>query len=232
MSNSINEIRIYRYSIDHHYEWLFIEIADGDDVTDNVGVDYATNNNEDEAVIQVFDEFVEHFQLNYLPNTSLEQLKLNIIQGFDQLRQNDLSGNSLETMIVDLPQEQLELHFSCKMGNNEAFNTQESGENNISQSGLKQKLSNVEKDGRVLKFFEDNKCSVCLSSYKEILDDNLHIVIPTCGHPLCCQCADNILVKGKKECPRCRGKLTADSFNLMKFNTDLRMVTQDQRVFL
>ena len=83
-----------------------------------------------------------------------------------------------------------------------------------------------------MKFFEDNTCSVCLSSYKEILDDNLHIVIPTCGHPLCCECADNILRRKKKECPRCRGNITADSFNLMKFNADLEMVAQEQRGFL
>ena len=83
-----------------------------------------------------------------------------------------------------------------------------------------------------MKFFVENKCSVCLSSYKEITDDNLHIVIPTCGHPLCCQCADNILVSEKKECPRCRGNITANSFDLMKFNADLELDSQDQKVFL
>ena len=81
-------------------------------------------------------------------------------------------------------------------------------------------------------FFEDNKCSVCLSRYKEVLDENNHIVIPACGHPLCCECADNILKSTKKECPRCRGNITADSFNLMKFNADLEMEIQDREVFL
>ena len=83
-----------------------------------------------------------------------------------------------------------------------------------------------------MKFFEENKCSVCLSSYNEILEGKLQIVIPSCGHPLCCECANNILMGTTKECPRCRGNITADSFNLMKFNTDLQMEAQDQRVFL
>ena len=144
MSNSLKELRIIRSSIDNHYDWLLIEIDDEDDVSDNVGMNYATNKNEDEAVIQVFDEFVEDFYLDYLPNTSLEQLKLKILRGFNQMRQNDLSGNSNETMIVDLPKEQLEPHFSCKMDKNEVVTTQESGENKISQSELKQKLAIVE----------------------------------------------------------------------------------------
>ena len=232
MSNSIIEMRIFRSSIDNHYEWLLIEIDDVDDLSLNVAMNYVTNNNEDEAVIQLFDKFVERFYLDYPTNTSLEQFRLKIIQGFDQLRENDLSGNSHEIMKIHMvPKKQLEPHFSCKMGKNEAVTTQESDENNISQSDLKQKLAIVEKDSRVLNFFEDNKCSVCLSSYKEILVDNLHIVVPTCGHPLCCQCADNILMSEKHKCPSCRGNLTSDSFNLMKFNTDLQ-VTQDQRVFL
>ena len=83
-----------------------------------------------------------------------------------------------------------------------------------------------------MKFLEDNKCSVCLNNFKKIFDDNLHIVVPSCGHPLCCECADNILKSTKKECPRCRGNTTVDDFNLMKFNADLQMETRDQRVFL
>ena len=83
-----------------------------------------------------------------------------------------------------------------------------------------------------MKFFEENKCSVCLSSYKEVLDENLHIVVPSCGHPLCCGCADKILLERKKQCPRCKGNISAQSFNLMKFNADLDMITKDKTVFL
>ena len=100
MSNSIKEMRIFRSSTDHHYEWLLIEFDDVDDLLHNVVMNYATNNNEDEAVIQLFDEFVEKFSSDYLTNTSLEQFRLKITQGFDQLRENDLSGNSYEIMKI------------------------------------------------------------------------------------------------------------------------------------
>ena len=104
--------------------------------------------------------------------------------------------------------------------------------NEVSQTELKQKLKVVDKGSDVLKVFEGNKCSVCLSNYKEILDEDLHIVVPFCGHPLCCKCADNILDSKKKECPQCRGKITAQSFNLMKFNADLEIDTLNQKLFL
>ena len=83
-----------------------------------------------------------------------------------------------------------------------------------------------------MKFFEDKKCSVCLSIYKEILDEDLRIVAPSCGHPLCCKCADNILASNKKECPSCRGNIIPQSFHLMKFNEDLTVETSDQKLFL
>ena len=70
------------------------------------------------------------------------------------------------------------------------------------------------------------------SIFKEILDEDLHIVIPTCGHPLCCKCAEVILDSVKKECPYCRGRITAQSFNLMKFNADLEIDRENQIVFL
>ena len=91
---------IFRSSIDDHYELLLIEFVDVDNLADNVGMNYATNNNEDEAVIQLFDEFVEKFSSDYLTNKNLEQFRLKITQGFDQLRENDLSGNSYEIMKI------------------------------------------------------------------------------------------------------------------------------------
>ena len=104
--------------------------------------------------------------------------------------------------------------------------------NEVSQCELKQKLIETDKDSETTKFFEDNKCSVCLSNYKEIVDECLHIVVPSCGHPLCCKCADNILVSEKKECPSCRGNFTSESFDLLKFNEDLTVNSEDRRLFL
>ena len=145
---------------------------------------------------------------NYCGIINIDILKSDIHQGFHQLREKDLSGNSQQTteIIVDL-------HYLCKTNKNA-----DSKENEISQSELKQKIATVAKYSRFMKFFEENQCSVCLSSYIEILDDNLHILVPFCGHPLCCRCAGKILMSENIECPRCRGYITADSFNFMKFN--------------
>ena len=161
--------------------------------------------------------------------TDNPSIRSQVLQGFDRLRENDLSGNSRQsTRITVVP----EAHHSCKQNNDNEATLQTSEENELSQSEIKQKLAIVNKVSKAMKFFDDNKCSVCLCSYKEILYDNLHIVFPSCGHPLCCKCADNILRSEKKECPCCRGNITTDSYNQMKFNVDLEMINQDQRVFL
>ena len=134
-------------------------------------------------------------------------------------------------MIVPVAAEDLlEPHFSCNKNDSEDSTTESLQENETPQSEIIQKLKNVNQDGEVWKFFEENKCSVCLSSYKEVLDNSLHIVVPSCGHPLCCECADKLLVGEKKECPRCKRSITAESFNLMKFNADLDFL--DRIVYL
>ena len=244
MSNLLKEIEITRSSINHRYNWLHINfeeptngwklgvhvsIYDEDGLVD---MSDATIHNEEEAVVEVWDKFIEIYYTHYLTNTSLEHLRYNVIQGFRHLRASDLSGISRESMKITLvPKDKLQPHFSCKMYQNETATARESGENKLSQSEIQRKLAIVDKDGKVMKFFEENKCSVCLGNYKEIVNNDLHIVIPLCGHPLCCECADNILRSQKIECPRCRGNITADSFNLLKFNADLQMVTKDQKVF-
>ena len=179
------------------------------------------NENEDEAVIDLFNDIAQ--------DIDLEHFRSQVLQAHNRLRENDLSGNSQESIEIPVVPEELEPHQSCKENNENVTTMQTSEENGISQSEVKQKLANFSKS---MKFFEDNKCPVCLRSYKEIIEDNIHIVIPSCGHPLCCECADNILIITNKECPRCRGNITAESFNLMKFNADLDIVTQDQKVFL
>ena len=176
---------------------------------------------EDEAVSVIINKIVRLFDLEYLRSV--------VIMAHNHLRENDLSGNSWGSIEFIVVPDDPEAHQSCKENNDNVTTMQTSDENGISQCEVQRKLAHCSNS---MKFFEDNKCSVCLSSYKEILDENHHIVVPSCGHPLCCECADNILMSTKKECPRCRGNITADSFNLMKFNADLEMVIQDQQVFL
>ena len=222
MSNLIEDIMISRSSSNGSWTSLCIYVAiynSDSKIFNSVNV---LDRNEDEALTDLMANFARDF--------SSESLRRKIIQEFLQMRQNNLN---IEIGLIQLaPEDQLEPHFSCKKTSNNDYTEQTQEENKISHSELKQKLENLNKDSEIMKFFVENKCSVCLSSYKEILDDNLHIVIPTCGHPLCCQCADNILMSEKKECPRCRGNITADSFDLMKFNADLELDSQDQNVFL
>ena len=147
-------------------------------------------------------------------------MRFEVIEDFKQLRKNDLSGNGRQIMEISfVSEEQPEHNLSCRMNQTENSADQTTGENEISQDALQHNLSIIDKDTKVKRFFEENICSVCLRSYKMILDEKLHIVIPSCGHPLCCECADKLLVSEKKECPQCRRKITAEAFNLMKFNT-------------
>ena len=160
--------------------------------------------------------------------SNCEDLKCKLYQGFCQLQQHDSDGNSQHSMEIFVG---LLEHFSCKI-NNKDFAAQLSNEKEVSQSQVKHKLANFKEDNAVMKFFEENKCSVCLTSYKDIFEDNFHLVVPSCGHPLCCKCADEVLASEKNKCPRCRENVTADSFNLVKFNGDLEMDNHHQRVFL
>ena len=178
--------------------------------------------NEDDIISDtnfIFDEFLE--------SLSLQFMKSKVLQTFHRMRENDLNGDGLETTKLPVVLEE-ETHFSCGSENNNKFTrVSEAGE--IPQCEIKHELANA--DSAVAKFFDENQCSVCLGSYKELLDGNLHLVVPSCGHPLCCGCADKILRSAKKECPRCRESITAKSFNLMKFKSNLEM-SSVQTVFL
>jgi len=98
------------------------------------------------------------------------------------------------------------------------------GDGEAYQYMAKLKLSTIDKQSEVMKFFTDNKCSKCFNSYKEILDNNLHILVPSCGHVLCCQCVDDIMKSNDKVCPSCGEIFTFESFVFMKLNDDLEVV--------
>ena len=226
MSNSVTKVEIQRSSDNGVWKSLIIRFNILNGIYSEIKRHNVTSEDEDVAVSNLLTVFLPCCP-NIFVNADLDKLKSDIVEGFRQLRENDLDGNSLEHMEIAV--ERIRTHFSCK-GENSTPPAVE--KNEISQSEVKQKLVNLDKDSTNMKFFEENKCSVCLSSYKEILDDDLHIVVPLCGHPLCCDCADTILKSTKIECPRCRGIITAQSFNLMKFNDNLTMEAQDQTVFL
>ena len=226
-------LKIERESENGHWKMLSLHI-----ILDNKSIPISStacifqehyNENEDENLFEIAIVLAEEkFDFDLIEK---------VFRCFVELRVNDLSGNSRESneFLVEL-----EPHFSCKINKNNnkgarlfsLFKCFTSKENKISQSKIKRKLAKVGKNSEVMKFFEENQCSVCLSSYKEIVESNLHIVVPPCGHPLCCGCADKVLVSIQEQCPRCKGNVTAKSWELMKFNGDLELNSEDQRVFL
>ena len=170
--------------------------------------------------------------LSFFKRHGLMHIKKKVLKALRKMRENDVGDGREQTKeIVVPPKKKLKPHSSCKMNQIVTSYVEETRKAGISQSELKQKLSTLDKKSKFVKAFEGNICSVCLSNYKEILNEDLHVVIPSCGHPLCCKCADYIL-DSKKECPQCRERVTAQSFNLMKFNADLEIDTENQRVFL
>ena len=179
-------------------------------------IDLDTEFDEDEEAIKFVDDFLSK-------NKHFIDLRSKLLDGFLELKNSGFNGLKISL------KKKSKIRSSCAVKNNTDHITTNNG---ISQSELKQKLAAFKKNGKIIKSFEGNKCSVCLSNYKEILDEDLHIVVPFCGHPLCCKCADGILESKNKKCPQCRGKITAQSFNLMKFNADLTIDTENQRVFL
>ena len=222
MSVLIKDIEIHRTS--RNGCWRVLCIAVGTNFQNNYFQSCnESNRNENEVILDLLDDLVREFNF-------LECFKTKILQGFNQLQQNDFSGNSWELMQISLvPQKS---HVSCNKDDGDNLHTNESEETEISQSEVLRKLAIVNKDSKVKIFFEENRCSVCLSNYKELLEENLHIVVSSCGHPLCCKCADTILHSANKACPRCKECINAESFKLMRFNDNLEMETQDQNVFL
>ena len=182
-----------------------------------------------------YDDYVTYNEGNcveYLCESSktreLKQMTQQIIEAVCKMSIKDPKyGKNIQTAEISV---ELKSHFSCKT--HKSVNPQATGEAGVCQSEFKNKLATHSNDSKMMKRFEENKCSVCLSNYKEILDEDLHIVVPFCGHPLCCECADNVFYSEKNECPQCKRGLAADSFNLMKFNDDLEIDTQNQMVFL
>ena len=225
MNYIVEKVEILRFSRDGVWQQINLKVY-----TDTIDPLWVANNNnppqdnENEVISELCDIIEVQFGLG--------RLRPQVVQGYNELLDLDLDGNFPLLFEIPVFSEKPQAHQSCNLNDEQSGILENCNVNELFQYQVKEKLENVQKDSKVLKFFEDKKCSVCLSSYKEIINDNLHIVVPTCGHPLCCKCADNILMSAKKDCPQCRRNITADSFNLMRFYADLEIVTQDQKIFL
>ncbi len=156
-------------------------------------------------------------------------MRLKIIEGFLLIGKNDPFFYGIRNTKIPV----IETHITCGMNNSTENEREGTTISSPSHFEVKQKLSNLKTDSKVLKFFEENNCSICLRNYKEIIDEDNHIVVQSCGHPMCCVCADNLLKTEEKKCPRCRqlSIISAELFKLMEFNEDLEVDFGNQNVY-
>ena len=124
-------------------------------------------------------------------------------------------------------------HVSCKSREspkNEGMLTRKRRrESGVRQEDLKCRFPQM--SGEEVEFFNSHSCCVCMETYREVVEGDHHIVAPSCGHPLCCKCADGILAR-KPECPICKVKVDQDSFEMVKFGGDLRPDLKKQKLYL
>ena len=99
----------------------------------------------------------------------------------------------------------------------------------LPQFDLKHRIQNLDKSSREFKLFNKNTCSVCLETFKEVLDDERHLVVTSCNHVLCCACLDNILKqKDIALCPLCKSELNPFGFDLVSLDIDLTVKEEER----
>ena len=129
--------------------------------------------------------------------------------------------------------ELLRKHVSClksrykKIG---PFTRNFAKKNGIHRISVKHTLKNLKENSPVMDFFTQNSCPVCMASYKEIIEEDHHIVIPACGHPICCKCCDELL-RNDGRCSICRDDYDIDEFDIMVFDINLQQIPHKGNVF-
>ena len=135
----------------------------------------------------------------------------------------------------DVSNDQFENHISCcnKIDTSGAVTRQNAKNNGIPNYDMKHHFKQFGAEKSVMDFFTENKCSDCRASYNEILEEDQHIVIPQCGHPICCKCCDETL-RIKPNCPLGREDMDIwkkGEFVVMKFDTNLQLLPQERRIY-
>ena len=102
--------------------------------------------------------------------------------------------------------------------------------NGIESSCVKRTLKNLKANSPAMNFFTQNSCPVCLANYKEVIEEDHHIVIPACGHPICCKCCDELL-RNDGRCSICRDDYNIDEFDIMIFDINLQPIPHKRKVF-
>ena len=92
----------------------------------------------------------------------------------------------------------------------------------LPQYDLKHRIQNLDINSRAFKFFNKNTCCICLETFKEVLDDERHLVVTSCNHVICCACLDSILKqKDIPLCPMCKSELDPFVIDLVFLDIDL-----------
>ena len=223
---SCQTIEITRKSLNN--QWNNLKYCVFDKNVTNRPIAEGFINYEPKNEYSAIDNLLQHLTICY---PTLKPLTLPMLEGFKQLWQESLEiGNNRERSITVPVFPHEETHLSCR-DSNKASKKSNRGKG-ISQRNLKNELGRINVSRKNEKFFRENSCSVCASTFREILDENLHIVVSSCKHVICCKCADVILSNSKPVCPHCRRKLSSDSFELMMFNNKLEQDFGNQKVFL
>ena len=134
---------------------------------------------------------------------------------------------------LEVNSEMLMKHQSCWVNCNKEkgpFTRNYAKTNGIHSMCVKHTLKNLKENSPVMEFFTQNSCPVCMASYKEIIEEDHHIVIPKCGHPICCVCCDELL-RNDGRCSICRDVLDTENFDTMVFDINLQQIPHKGNVF-
>ena len=174
---------------------------------------------------------IDEFEL-FFPSLSI--LSEKIIEALNLNREQFLMEGKYYNLAVehDVSNDQLQNHISCwnKIDETCAVTRKYSRLNGVPNCDMKHHFKRFDNTSQTMKYFNNNKCPVCLASYKEILEKDRHIVIPECGHPICCKCCDEVL-RNKPECPLGKGYMDIDKFYVMKFDTNLQLLPQERKIY-
>ena len=77
----------------------------------------------------------------------------------------------------------------------------------MSTGQIKQSIETRPETNQDIKFLDKKQCAVCLSSWKDILLEENHLVFTQCGHVFCRPCALRIASEGRRECAMCKRSL-------------------------
>ena len=180
-------------------------------------------------------ELIDEFEYLY---PSLSILSEKIIETLNFSREKFLMKGRIVYNLAaehDVSKNQLQNHICCngEIDKSGVVTRKDVKLNGIPNCDMKYHFKRFDKTSHSMGYFNNNKCPVCMATYKEILENDRHIVIPKCGHPICCKCCDETL-RIKPNCPLGREDMDIwkkGEFVVMKFDTNLQPLPQERRIY-